>query len=349
MAASQTLQRQRESTLEFRRDQSQSNRYLPLLITASILIHEGLLLLFMGNPWLLSQAAPKSTKQIPIEFVELDPQQRSQEAPTETDRVSLYNSQAQSKISAESSDFSSERSSPQSDPSLSDLEATPQRFEDTAEYARSQIRPDQSSFPEEAPVTETAKPVQSPPTQRSSAQTGTAQDDLTLPPLAPDGLVATAPNSGAVLPRATPLANAQRSSSSALGGGGQVGLDPQNSSLYSVKNDRSGTGQGTDARQEVNLAPYLARLKTKVEGAWDPNMDSAYSQVVLNFSILKNGTLNNLNVARSSGQAAIDQAALNAVQQAASGFEPLPEGYQREALHIEFTFTVRAGSANILN
>jgi hypothetical protein len=35
----QTLPRQTESTLEFRRNQADSNRYLPLLITASILIH----------------------------------------------------------------------------------------------------------------------------------------------------------------------------------------------------------------------------------------------------------------------------------------------------------------------
>jgi TonB family protein len=344
----QTLPQQPESTLELRRHQADSNRYLPLLLTASILIHEGLLLLFMGDPWLLSKAAPNSEKQIPIEFVGLDPQQAAQEPPPETDRVALYNSQAQADISPESSEASgqpSERSSSQS------LEAVPQRFEDSAEYARSQIRPDQASqFDEVSPVQEpTANVRQSAPSAQFSSPKAAATDALDLPPLDPDGLVAKSGHSNAVLPRATPLASPQRSSSAALGGGGQVGLNSQAPSLYSTKNDRSGTGQGSDARQDVNLGPYLSRLKSKVEGAWSPNTNSSYSQVVLHFSIFKNGTLSNLNIAQSSGQSAIDQAALNAVQQASAGFEPLPEGYQRDALHIEFTFTVRAGSANILH
>jgi TonB family protein len=360
----QTLPRQTESTLEFRRNQADSNRYLPLLITASILIHEGLLLLFMGDPWLLSKAAPNSEKQIPIEFVELDPQQAAQEPPPETDRLALYNSQAQAELSSDSSQGSAQSTSDQSthqstperssSPSLQDVS---QRFEDSAEYARSQIRPDQASRlavteEENSPRETTSNPKNtSNITQpvRSTGQKSAAEEALDLPPLDPDGLVARSSNSNAVLPRATPLANSQRPSSAALGGGGQVGLGSQASSLYTVKNDRSGTGQGTDARQDVNLGPYLSRLKSKVEGAWSPNTNSSYSQVVLHFSILKNGTLDNLNIAHSSGQSAIDQAALNAVQQAAAGFEPLPEGYQRDALHIEFTFTVRAGSAHILH
>jgi len=349
----QTLPPQTESTLELRRNRADSNRYLPLLLTASILIHEGLLLLFMGDPWLLSKAASNSEKQIPIEFVELDPQQAAQEPPPDTDRVALYNSQAQSDLSSDSSAASDQSSPERSSPALEEL---PQRFEDSAAYARSQIRPDQSSpvdqFNEVNPTENTpadARPTNPRPGAQSSAQKAAAEEALDLPPLDSDGLVAPSSNANSVLPRATPVANPQRSSgAAALGGGGQVGLDSQSPSLYATKNDRSGTGEGTNARQDVNLGPYLSRLKSRVEGAWSPNTDSSYSQVVLHFSILKNGALQNLNIAQSSGQSALDQAALSAVQQAAGGFEPLPEGYHRDALHIEFTFTVRSGSAQIL-
>ncbi|MGA1411633.1 MAG: hypothetical protein ACO37W_18105 [Prochlorotrichaceae cyanobacterium] len=151
-----------ESTLEARRDQSTSNRYLPLLITFSILIHEGLLLIFMGNPWLLSKAASSSVEQIPIEFVELDPNQATQDPPVETDNVALQNSRSQATLSSDSNLEATEASQQTSRSSQPLLQESPERFEDTAEYARSQIRPDQPSpqqSAESVPVKQAPQPV----------------------------------------------------------------------------------------------------------------------------------------------------------------------------------------------
>ncbi|MGA0200880.1 MAG: hypothetical protein ACO3NK_17500, partial [Prochlorotrichaceae cyanobacterium] len=149
-----------ESTLEARRDQSTSNRYLPLLITFSILIHEGLLLIFMGNPWLLSKAASSSVEQIPIEFVELDPNQATQDPPLETDNVALQNSRAQATLSSDSNLEATEASQQTSRSSQPLLQESPERFEDTAEYARSQIRPDQpQDSAESVPVKQAPQPV----------------------------------------------------------------------------------------------------------------------------------------------------------------------------------------------
>ena len=75
------------------RNRSHTDRYLPFYLTASIVIHEALLLLFMGNPWLLSKVVPRQSKQIPIEFVQV-PKTAQQSAPTDTDRIGAYNSKA---------------------------------------------------------------------------------------------------------------------------------------------------------------------------------------------------------------------------------------------------------------
>ena len=62
----QTLPPQTESSLELRRNRADSNRYLPLLLTASILIHEGLLLLFMGIRGSSAKRLPTVRNKFPL-------------------------------------------------------------------------------------------------------------------------------------------------------------------------------------------------------------------------------------------------------------------------------------------
>lgn len=333
-------------------DRSSSDRYLPLLFTASILLHEFLLLWFMGSPSSLSRASAEKGD-IPISFVEVDPQQQVDRPQTASDRIGLGNSEAgevdrlsslnrlpqgdsptdPSNSTTESSDLFQDGLSPQSDR---------EPFEDTAEYARSQIFPQQETnpFPEDrADRSESAKPqaprslVSTEGTESipSGSSSGEAEELFS-----PSSLAATPP---------------QSSGSSILGGKGQVRSDAENllaSSGRSSQNDRSDSGNGADTRKDVDLAPYLANLKRQIERQWFPPAGHESSKVVLTFSISRSGTISNLAILSGSGRNHVDQAAIDAVQRAANSFGALPPGYSRDTLDIEFTFSITVEQPYVL-
>ena len=339
-----------------RNDRSSSDRYLPLLFTASILFHEFLLLWFMGSPSSLNRASAEKGD-IPISFVEVDPQQQVDRPQTDSDRIGLGNSEAgevdrpsslnrlpqgesqtdQTDSTAESSDFSQDDLSPQND-----RERFENTFEDTAEYARSQISPQQGTnpFPEDrSDRSESAKP-QAPRSLVSTEGT----ESIPLDSSSGEAEALFSPSSLAATPP-------QYSSSSILGGKGQVRSDAENllaSSGRSSQNDRSGSGNGADTRKDVDLAPYLANLKRQIESQWLPATGYESSKVVLTFSISRSGTISNLAILTGSGRSHVDQAAIDAVQRAADSFGALPPGYSRNTLDIEFTFSITVEQPHVL-
>jgi TonB family protein len=90
---------------------------------------------------------------------------------------------------------------------------------------------------------------------------------------------------------------------------------------------------------------YLAVVQSKVEQNFrpPPGLRSG-SMATISFSIQKNGTLANINLAKSSGNLLIDQAAERAVR-AAGRFPPLPAQYEQGQLDINFEFVVNASAA----
>jgi TonB family protein len=135
--------------------------------------------------------------------------------------------------------------------------------------------------------------------------------------------------------------------------GGTLGVSSQNyrgDQLAFVPNsnrDRQGTS-GIDARsQNIDLTSYLNKLKLRVQQQWLPGMSQSNRRTVLNFTINRSGQVNNLNIVQTSGFRVTDEVALNAIQRAAP-FAPLPIGYPKNYIDIEFTFDINVyGELNL--
>lgn len=86
----------------------------------------------------------------------------------------------------------------------------------------------------------------------------------------------------------------------------------------------------------VNFGPYMSALQRKIKMAWKPPRGTESNRIVVTFSVLQNGRLENLQMIVASQDASANQAALEAVTRA-SPFEPLPSGAGPK-VDVEFTF-----------
>jgi TonB family protein len=91
-----------------------------------------------------------------------------------------------------------------------------------------------------------------------------------------------------------------------------------------------------------NFAPYFTQLTNKVRAKWYGGIPDAAKQgqkgkVVLIFTVLRNGAIQNLRIAANSGTQSLDQAATNAVQ-SASPFSGLPADFVDNHIDVQFTF-----------
>jgi len=105
--------------------------------------------------------------------------------------------------------------------------------------------------------------------------------------------------------------------------------------------------QGIDTQKEIDLAPYLDQLKRRVERQWIPGFTNSSSRTVLQFTVEKDGQVSGLRVISPSRFPMTDQVAVDAIQRA-SPFEPLPQGYDKERIDIQFTFDINTyGNLNL--
>ena len=83
---------------------------------------------------------------------------------------------------------------------------------------------------------------------------------------------------------------------------------------------------------------YLGLIRNKVDNRW--NQPVTYSHVkkaVVEFTILRNGRIDNVRISESSGDTYFDQTALRAVSVSAP-FPPLPKGYKENSLRVRYKF-----------
>ncbi len=133
-----------------------------------------------------------------------------------------------------------------------------------------------------------------------------------------------------------------RQSASLLGGPVRLASHAfTGSSRDNIQNsNRLGAGfQGVDARQDIDLGPYLDALRQQVAHHWHPEASHSSEQTIVGFSISRTGQVTDIRILRSSGSTLTDQAAVTAVERA-SPFGPLPEGYRAEQLNIHFRFNI---------
>jgi protein TonB len=91
-----------------------------------------------------------------------------------------------------------------------------------------------------------------------------------------------------------------------------------------------------------NYPWYVSLIQSKVSQAWyrqevDPHTRSG-SQAKVTFSIARDGGVSNIRISQSSGSPTLDSSALRAVQRV-ENFSPLPSGYSKSTVSVEYTFT----------
>lgn len=90
------------------------------------------------------------------------------------------------------------------------------------------------------------------------------------------------------------------------------------------------------AQASANMGPYMSALQRKIKMAWRPPRGTESNRIVVSFAVLTNGSIEALKIIQHSPYPEADQAALEAVNNAAP-FQALPDG-AGPRIDIEFTF-----------
>jgi TonB family protein len=85
------------------------------------------------------------------------------------------------------------------------------------------------------------------------------------------------------------------------------------------------------------FAGYMRRMQMKIKTNWEPPKQESSKRVVVFYTIKKNGKLGSYKIITSSGNKELDKAAIKALKKSAP-FEPLPEGFTKDHVDIQFTF-----------
>ena len=97
-------------------------------------------------------------------------------------------------------------------------------------------------------------------------------------------------------------------------------------------------GPGVPSGTDIMGDWYLAGVQRKIWSIWNQQLkDTSEYLVIIRFTILSDGKLDNVEVVKSSGIAVLDLAAQRAVYSAAP-FGPLPKTYGTDRITIQATF-----------
>jgi periplasmic protein TonB len=93
-----------------------------------------------------------------------------------------------------------------------------------------------------------------------------------------------------------------------------------------------------------NYPWYVNLIQSKVAQSWytqevDPRTPSG-SVTKVTFTIARDGSASNFRISQSSGYPTLDSSAMRAVERV-ENFSPLPSGYSKSTLFVEYTFTYR--------
>lgn len=112
-----------------------------------------------------------------------------------------------------------------------------------------------------------------------------------------------------------------------------------------IKKDESEDRTFSFNVRDMRYLPYLRRLKERIESIWIYPPDAAtrgiYGDLIIKFTIKKNGKLGATELIRTSGHKSLDDAALRALKEA-EPFWPLPDEWGLDTYTIEghFIYTI---------
>lgn len=99
---------------------------------------------------------------------------------------------------------------------------------------------------------------------------------------------------------------------------------------------------------EVQYISYFASIKRKIELVWQYPYEAAAAgiqgELTLDFVIARSGTVNSIELVRSSGSKILDDEAIRSIRKAAP-FDPIPKDYNIPSLQIRGRFVYVHGGA----
>lgn len=133
-------------------------------------------------------------------------------------------------------------------------------------------------------------------------------------------------------------------------------LDPQK---YPFRVQDADTGEEGDTgstrertisldSQDSRFASYLLGIKRRIEGIWryPPEALGLSGNLLVTFSIVRDGRLGDLQLTETSGIAPLDNEAIRAIREAAP-FAPFPDRLKFERLNIRAAFYYYASRAGL--
>ena len=119
---------------------------------------------------------------------------------------------------------------------------------------------------------------------------------------------------------------------------GQAATSP----MFSQAPGGGGVGSGSTSPFGNRFGYYEQLIRDKVARNWrSQDLDaSVRNPVVVTFDILRNGSIQNVRVTRSSGNFGADQSAQRAIL-LSNPFPPLPAQYEQNVATIEFSFRLQ--------
>lgn len=121
---------------------------------------------------------------------------------------------------------------------------------------------------------------------------------------------------------------------------GNDGKNQRNTKKGSLngKAEKGGAGANKQGNSKSagsgNITNYKGKVRRKIARRFNPRSKPAKRDAVVSFTIAKNGRAQSIRLARSSGNAKLDRAALSAVK-SASPFPSLPSGNSNLAFHVQ--------------
>jgi TonB family protein len=108
------------------------------------------------------------------------------------------------------------------------------------------------------------------------------------------------------------------------------------------------TSQTTSAQQNVSISVsepfpyqwYLDQIQTRIRREWTRGASNETGEVVVQFTIRRNGSIEGLRVLTGSGRGSLDRRATQSVGMAAP-FPSLPPGYSGESLTVVLTLRLQ--------
>jgi len=92
-----------------------------------------------------------------------------------------------------------------------------------------------------------------------------------------------------------------------------------------------------DNEESGSFKPYMRKLQRDIRSNWHPPAGKTGASVVVFFKILKNGNIASVEIIQYSGNADVDNTALEALYKTAP-FRPLPAFYDKDSVDVVFTF-----------